>query len=321
MNRCQRTRLIGFALVVGAVSILSPQAVRAQEAVPTASVARAGPSENRQRMRRFWDPAWRRVGALDYVWTGVSTTGLVLEAIFLQPHGPSIRWDDPILFDRKVRDWLRADSESAREAASAVSWGLFGTFLAYPALVDIPVAWIRGSKDLAWEFFWQDALVLTTAGAVDIAIRDLTGRARPRTTDCLEAGGTPEQCQRTNESARSFPGGHFAVATASAGLICTQHLHTRLYGGPWDALTCGTAIVADATIGVMRIVSDAHWATDVIAGGALGALIGVGLPHLLWYRGGAPRDRNRYAASARPVFVPMPVIDRHATGLGVAGVL
>lgn len=277
---------------------------------------------------RFWDPRWRRVGIFDYAWAGTTGAATLLLTIFLTPNPPDrINTWGGILFDDEVRDALRIRDPDARRAVSIVGHTLFGATIAYPFLVDVPVAWSRGGSRLAWEFLWQSTLVMTTTATVDLVSRDLVLRARPEATECLEA--TNGQCPEVT-SARSFPGGHVIGTSAAAGLICTQHLRTHLYGGPWDAVTCGLAEVSNVAVGVLRIAQDVHWTTDTIVGVAIGSLIGFGLPHLLWYNHlSAPESleghKTRGSARSRRadtsvVWAPTAMRYNQGGGLGLMGI-
>ena len=58
-------------------------------------------------------------------------------------------------------------------------------------------------------------------------------------------------------------------------------------GGAGDAIACGTSFLAAAAVGMLRVVSDQHYGSDVVTGAAVGSLIGLGIPWLLHYRGSA----------------------------------
>jgi membrane-associated phospholipid phosphatase len=223
------------------------------------------------------------------------------------------------LFDVAVRDVLRAPSATTRNALEGVAWSLWGLQLAYPVLVDVSFAWNRYGYDLARDLFWQDAVTLTLAGAVDLALRDLAGRARPPVYDCLVAGGN--SCLAGQDSTRSFPGGHMVNSTAASVLTCTQHLYVQLYGGAWDTLVCATTLASDAAIGVLRIVSDNHWASDQIAGAALGAAMGWGVPYVMHFRGRARASATGASrGGAHDVLVlPVPLALDHGAGVAVSG--
>ena len=264
-----------------------------------------------------WDPEWSHAGVADYFIGGLGLGVLGAESIWLQPEQPSLHWSAPILFDRDVRDVLRGSTAQVRDDATIVSWVLLGANLAYPVAVDVPYAWSRYGRQIAWDLFWQDAVALSLVSATDLAVRDLVGRARPPVTDCLAAGGAAAACMGNNtESARAFPGGHVAIATTGATLTCTQHLAMHLYGAPWDAVTCGSAIGVDVTMGVLRIVTDNHWASDIVAGSVLGFAFGWGVPVLMHLHpiGGSRNDTGILLA-------PVPIAVDHGVGFGVTGML
>jgi len=264
-----------------------------------------------------WDPEWSHAGAADYVLGGLGLGVLGAEAIWLEPEQPTSHWKEPILFDQAVRDVLRGSTAEVRDAATAVSWVMLGANVAYPIVVDVPYAWSRYGRQLAWDLFWQDAVALSLVSAADLAVRDLVGRARPVVSDCLAAGGSTAQCLGDNtEATRAFPGGHVAIATAGATLTCTQHLSMHLYGAPWDAVTCGSAIGVDVTMGVLRIVTDNHWASDIIAGGMLGFAFGWGVPLLMHLH---PLGGSR--AHTGFLIAPVPIVVDHGAGIGVTGLL
>ncbi len=283
--------------------------------VSTAGTARADDGPAGRSLR--WDPEWSHAGVADYVLAGVGFGTLTAESIWLQPQQPSLHWTGPVLFDQGVRDLLRGSTVQVRDDAAIASWAMLGVNIAYPALVDVPYAWSRYGRQLAWDLFWQDAVALSLVSATDLAVRDLIGRARPPVSDCLAAGGSTAACMGGNtEAARAFPGGHVAIATTGATLTCTQHLALHLYGAPWDGVTCGGAIAVDVTMGALRIVTDNHWATDIVAGGVIGVAFGWGVPVLMHLHpiGGSRSDTGILLA-------PVPIAVDHGAGIGVTGML
>jgi membrane-associated phospholipid phosphatase len=155
---------------------------------------------------------------------------------------------------------------------------------------------------------------LSLSGAFDIAVRDAVGRVRPANYDCLVQGG--RNCLDGPETTRSFPSGHFSETSTAAALICTQHLTTQLYGPPWDALTCGSAIAADGAVGVLRLVADDHWATDLVGAGAIGLVFGWGIPTLVQMRPHGPRHRDKAGAMIAPSIVRVD----HGAAVGAVGI-
>jgi membrane-associated phospholipid phosphatase len=277
-----------------------------------ASSARADDAPGTGPLR--WDPAWSHAGAADYSLASFGITDSLLYELFVQPKQPPLRWTSPILFDKAVRDALRGSSLETRNMAGNVSWGLLGAVLVYP-LVDVPYAWKRYDSQLAWDLFWQDATALSLGTAFDLNLRDLVGRARPPVYACLSSGGSEKECLgSSSESTRSFPGGHQLMVTTAAALTCTQHLSMHLYGGPWDAIACATALTAATSVGVLRIVADDHWASDILVGSALGVAFGWGIPTAMHLHGHAPMSGS---SGIQLVPTAMPV--HRGGGLGVTG--
>lgn len=96
------------------------------------------------------------------------------------------------------------------------------------------------------------------SAAVTSAIKGVVGRARPFT-------GHGPGYFRPFKGDYSFPSGHATGAFAFASVIASH------YDSPWvDVTAYGIA----ALVGISRIRLDAHWTSDVIAGGLIGGLIG-----------------------------------------------
>ncbi len=172
-------------------------------------------------------------------------------------------WEGGTLFDDDVRDSLRARSESGRDRAADVSDFLEGVLWTY-LVVDTALI-----SD--WELQKQVWLINLDATFLNFMTTDVAkfsaGRRRPH-------GGNN----------RSFWSGHASNAATAAGLSCAHHLKAQRYGEPWaDGLACaGVAALAAAT-GVLRVVGDRHYVTDVIAGWGAGFLAGYLLPSVWHY--------------------------------------
>jgi membrane-associated phospholipid phosphatase len=63
----------------------------------------------------------------------------------------------------------------------------------------------------------------------------------------------------------SFPSGHTAQAFASTTIFCDAFAQDK----PWLKVTMYTGA---ASVGVLRILNNRHWASDVIAGAGFGIL-------------------------------------------------
>lgn len=171
---------------------------------------------------------------------------------------PPTRWEGGILFDNWARSNLRLSSESARTNVANVSTVLLVAVAATPMVVDAGVltGWVHQRGDLAWQMFMVDAEALTLTTLVTETTKRLSGRARP--------SGPGEN--------DSFFSGHTSIATTGATLLCLQHLELGLLENKAaDATVCGAAATLAFTIGVLRVMADRHWASDVLVGAGIGA--------------------------------------------------
>jgi undecaprenyl-diphosphatase len=100
-------------------------------------------------------------------------------------------------------------------------------------------------------------LVTVAADALAFLLKDATHRTRP-----FVAHPQIEPLYVVHSS--SFPAGH--AATAFAGAVLLSWLRPR--GAPWFLLLA-------AAIGFSRVYDGVHYPTDVLAGAALGAAVGV----------------------------------------------
>ncbi|MES1182649.1 MAG: hypothetical protein ABUL60_02480, partial [Myxococcales bacterium] len=81
------------------------------------------------------------------------------------------------------------------------------------------------------------------------------------------------------------------------GLVCANHSRLPLWGHPVaDASACVLSTTAAVASGVSRIVSDRHYATDVLVGFGTGFGIGYAVPVLLHYS----RANAHMALSVQP---------------------
>lgn len=268
-----------------------------QSSPPAASPGNAtSPSGTEQGSSLRWHPAWPRFRPLEWLATGVLAAGtLSLELAAPSPEEPV--WEGGVMFDGIVWDGLRAHDERGRERAKLASDILMYGLELYPFVVDagIVAAGIHRRPDIAAQMVAINAQSFALTSLVTTATKLLTRRERPEDRNC-----NPDE---RDCSTSSFFSGHTSLAFTGAGLVCAHHTSLDLYGS--DAAgyaTCGTALAAAATVGATRIVGDRHYATDVLAGAAMGLLSGYFLPKWLHYRsppsmpepsGGQPRDPSR----------------------------
>jgi membrane-associated phospholipid phosphatase len=268
-----------------------------------------------------WDPRWQRFELANYITTaGYLAVGLASLAI---PPDEGL-WSGPNSFDQDVRSALRltrtGDQFIARDASDVLLALSFNQVLVDSLIV---TWWGHDNGEAAY----QMALISAEAVAFNVAIQSLvtslSSRQRPYAvpTDgspsegnrCVgEANETLEDCRGTKRY-RSFFSGHTSTTFTIAGVTCMHHAYMPLYGGGApDALACVAGFAVAAGTGVLRIVSEQHWLTDVLAGAGMGTAVGLALPWLLHYRTGDLPDEE--SSGIQWTVVPMP------TGAAITGV-
>ncbi|HEX2723400.1 MAG TPA: phosphatase PAP2 family protein [Gemmatimonadaceae bacterium] len=109
------------------------------------------------------------------------------------------------------------------------------------------------------------------SNTITTVIKVTAGRARPRESPGNAAsfhlmGGLKD------DEHRSFPSGHASAAFAFASIISAETSHWW----PETRWIVGPIVYGGATLtGVSRIYNNAHWASDVIAGAAVGTFTGI----------------------------------------------
>jgi membrane-associated phospholipid phosphatase len=296
-----RIRLRAAVLVASAAAALAAAPARADEPRPSSS-------------RVEWSPDWPRFRIWEYAGTAAFGLGAwYIDRYHAPPATPG--WSGGILFDDAVRDWLRADTRPARERAGTISDVLWYAGSAYPFVVDLPVAlFAHRQPRVMWQLGMMNLEAFAVAGFLNRFIMFGVGRARPSAASCANDPGYDALCGTVSNNA-SFPSGHTLGVATAAGLTCVHHRYLPLYGSvAADRAACVALVVATGATAVTRVISDRHWASDDVAGAAIGFGAGYGLPWLLHYRGGAARPAGAAEAWQRPLLLPM----AGATTLGVA---
>lgn len=250
--------------------------------------------------RLQWNEDWPRFRPSEYVATGVVGAAAITMYFAVraqaQPH-----WVGGILFDDAIRNALRVHSASALQTVWALSDGLDVTLAVLSVGVDsLAVPAFRGAPDVSFQLGLMDAESFAFSSVVGIGIYDSVGRARPSYEDC-QHNPTFVGCDVSPTA--SFVSGHTVEAFTAAGVSCANHGHLPIYGSRlWDALACGRDVFLATSEGILRIVGDRHYATDVLAGAAIGFGFGYGLPTFLHYAvSGTRRDISwTIAPSAGP---------------------
>jgi undecaprenyl-diphosphatase len=168
------------------------------------------------------------------------------EDVFNKESGP---------FDEPIRKWVLAhQNEAVRDAFLVV------TRIAAPSVI-IPTtaalgAWLWNKKGLpiAGAVVMSPAISL----AIFLAAKRLYKRKRPE-------GGA-----RLHELTYAFPSGHSAASAAVFGTTAYVLWREKMISRETAALIGG---VVPFVVGSSRVYLDVHWATDVLGGWSVGALV------------------------------------------------
>jgi len=233
-----------------------------------------------------------RFTAADYGLTA-GLGGIALVSDLLGPPEVS-RWRGGVIMDEGMRDSLRLSSSKSRALAADISDGMV---LALQGFVLSDAAVMAGdASDSGYRVLMVDLQSYAASAALISLAKSLVGRERPFVRDCV---GDDVRCN-TRETHKSFLSGHTAMAFTAAGLVCVHHHELALYGGGvGDSVACGVALGVASTTAILRMMADKHYATDVVAGLAVGTFAGFVLPYLLHY-GDGDYDARSGDASAFP---------------------
>jgi hypothetical protein len=250
--------------------------------------------------RVAWNDEWPRFRTAEAIVTG----GMLLPiagALFLYPR-PGANLHGGWFFDDRVRDALVLESRSARQRAASWSDVPYFGMLAFPLLIDTAlVTWgAHGSVDVASEMLAMNLESYAISGAIALSFQKL-GRVRPAEKGCRTDPNYASKCDDPVSLNQSFVSGHTAIAFTGAGLTCAHHRRLPLYGGGWpDIAICVAALAAASANGVLRIMSDDHYASDILLGMGVGLVSGWWLPEWLHY--GAGEGEARRSSGLLPTF-------------------
>jgi membrane-associated phospholipid phosphatase len=225
------------------------------------------------------------------------------------------RWTSLNDFDEDARDALRLDTANGREKANTASDALLGLSFGLPALALGKALFAERDCEKAYDMATDLAETIGLITLLTEATKLAAGRERPYGLEC---DGTPPSDARcgSDERSRSFFSGHAALAGAGAGLTCSYAIKRNLWGESTTAraIPCVLGAGLAATTGLLRVVGDKHWTTDVIVGLTVGAVVG-------YFDTWGPFDLLRFevpsgnrGASAQGIIIPW-------TGAGVRGVM
>lgn len=271
-----------------------------------------------------WRDDWPRFR----LWEGVAVVALTVgsSAIALSPVHETAVWDKPILFDKAARSFFKSNDRDTQELAGNIGDRLYQGMVLGPYIIDnyIVALGVHRNPDVALQMTLIDLQSLGLSGVVALGLEHGVGRARPYERECTNNEGF----DRVGYNAcgppggfQSFPSGHAAAAFTMAGLTCVHHQHLPLWGGGWpDALACIGTLALATTSGVSRLIVDRHWATDVVAGTALGIFNGYFVPLWLHYGFGNKKATVSTIFKTEVGYVaPIPQVFPGGGGMGVIG--
>lgn len=204
------------------------------------------------------------------------------------------RWQGGILLDDGIRSAFALEDEGTRNALARTSDVLLFGLALTPVIVDaIALAWlVNGDPELMGEMLLVNLQAHAVAQGLTALLKHAVARERPMTRACREGG---QGCEE--ERPESFFSGHASLAFTSAALIC--HYHAE--GGAGDAAMCATGMALATGVGLMRILSDRHYASDVVIGAAVGLLSGFLVPRFLNFGISSADPRTGFSAAVGPV--------------------
>jgi|SoiMethySBSTD1v2_1073268.scaffolds.fasta_scaffold29037_2 membrane-associated phospholipid phosphatase len=222
------------------------------------------------------------VGTWDIVAAGALGAAL-LTVQFAVPAPTVPRWTDQNGFDNGIRSVLRVSGEGGRQAMGYTSDALVYLLIAAPFLNATLVAGVEHERwDVAWRLLVLDAQTVFLATTITLSVQKAVARERPFVQEC-RTNPNLQDCSQGGQN-QSFPSGHTTAAFAAVALECFHHGYLDTSHTGWGAAVCPLTVTAAIGTGILRIAADRHWATDIIAGAAIGALVGYAIPalHLLW---------------------------------------
>jgi membrane-associated phospholipid phosphatase len=173
-------------------------------------------------------------------------------------------------FDDAVRDELRWSSPfGAALTSDVLAYGLV------PALGAGALYASRGEDDELLDDLLVVGEAAAAAGVFGQATKFAAGRQRPFLRDLPP--DDPATARDRYDDNLSFYSAHTSVTVAIGTSVATLASIRGRRAAPW--LWAGN-VVAGTAVGYLRIAADKHYATDVLAGAAVGAALGAVVPWL-----------------------------------------
>lgn len=197
-----------------------------------------------------------------------------------KPSAP--RWTGGILMDDWVRGGLQLSAPQRAHVATTSDILLYSATAA--PLIDLGIELLAGrvDGDLALRILLVELQSFGVTGFLAGVSKVVAARERPYGLRCASDPSVPG-CDSW-ERYVSFFSGHTSLTFTAAGLSCVVHRNLHLYGrSSLDNTACGLALGAATVTGVLRVIADKHWTSDVLVGATVGLLSGWLLPYLLYF--------------------------------------
>lgn len=235
----------------------------------------------------LWQPHWRKFGLWDYAGTVVTAGALIgFEELNVHERLVSIGGRNP--FEGPLADFFSLNTVHGRDEAADISDHILFNSQWYPYLFDGILVPLIAHRDP--ETMWQMSMMNVQAFAVSTLIVRLghrfVARDRPALARCATDPGYYYGCDNIDAFGNysSFLSGHVSVVATAAGLTCAHHQHVPLYGGGfWDDFACGGMLGLTTIQGVLRLMADKHYVSDVVSGTLIGLAAGYLIPTYLHY--------------------------------------
>lgn len=245
--------------------------VLAASSVSTAHAQDDGP-------RLQWRESWNRPAPYDWITTGVLLGATT--ALYFTRETEDGFWLRQNRFDEFGVNAFAAPTPRGRRVAAILS-DITRILALTPPLVDMGIAasvdlTVAGRMSGAWGLSMSSMAFLATGA------KYLMRRERPLGRRCEGAQDDP-YCEDGGRF-RSFPSGHTAMAFAGASLTCTFHQRLPIFGNRRaDIAACGTSLAVATLTGVLRMIANRHYISDVLVGALIGILSGWVIPTAMYF--------------------------------------
>lgn len=146
---------------------------------------------------------------------------------------------------------------------------------ASPLAVMIPLAFTQYGRN---ELFTV-GVMYAEAALLEEMFKEIIKTSVSRTRPYSYFDGAPEKAIESGDWSRSFPSGHTSLSFMGAAFTSIVFC-SYFPDSPWRWPVIAGSYAIAATTAALRMASGNHFFTDVLAGAALGTVIGLGVPLL-----------------------------------------